>query len=54
MNKQLFDGIFIVVSAILLIALIETNAVEKFIGFALLPILTAYYLGQYAERKFKK
>jgi len=54
MNKHLFDIIFITVSATLLIIFVETNVIEKFIGFALIPILIAYFLGQYAERKFKK
>ena len=54
MNKHYFDIIFILVSAALLVALLETNAFEKFIGFALIPILIAYYLGQYSERRFKK
>jgi len=54
MKKRIFDSIFIIVSAIILIALLKFNFYEKHIGFALLPILVAYHLGQYAERKFKK
>ena len=27
---------------------------KKYTGFALIPILIAYLLGQYSERKFKK
>jgi len=54
MNKRIFDIIFIIISAIILIILIEFDIIEKYIGFALIPILIAYQLGQYSERKFKK
>jgi len=53
MNKKklLFNFIFVVVSAIILTVLIEFGLMEKYLGFALIPILLAYYLGQYIERK---
>ena len=54
MRKRIFDIIFIIVSAIILIALLEYGFLEKYMGFALIPILIAYQLGQYSERKFKK
>ena len=54
MRKRIFDIIFIIVSGIILIALSEYGLLEKYIGFALIPILRAYQLGQYSERKFKK
>jgi hypothetical protein len=54
MNKRIFDLIFIVVSAAMLIVLAEYGLLEKHIGFSLLPILVAYQIGQYTERKFKK
>ena len=54
MNKRFFDIIFIIISAIILLVLIEYELLEKYIGFALIPILIAYQLGQYSERKFKK
>lgn len=53
MKKRMFDMIFIVISAIILIALNEFGWLEKFIPFLIVPILFAYRLGQYAERKFK-
>ncbi len=52
-SKKGFDIIFIVVSAIFLIILIKFNLIEKYIGLGLIPLLTAYHLGKYAERKLK-
>jgi len=52
-SKEWFDMIFIVVSALFLIALIEFNLIEKYIGLGLIPILIAYHLGKYSERKLK-
>ncbi len=52
-KKRIFDIIFIVVSALFLIALIEFNLIEKYLGYALLPIITAYYLGKYSEKRLK-
>ena len=54
MKKRFFDIIFIIISAIILLVLIEYELLEKYIGFGLIPILIAYQLGQYSERKFKK
>lgn len=54
MNKKKFDLIFILASAAVLVVLHETIGLEKYIGFALIPILGAYYLGQYSERILKK
>ena len=54
MKKRIFDMIFMIVSAIILVILLEYGLLEKYIGFALIPILIAYQLGQYSERKFKK
>jgi len=54
MNKRIFDIIFIIISAIILIILIEFDIIEKYIGFALIPILIVYQLGQFSERKFKR
>ncbi len=45
--------IFIILSASILIALSEYGILEKHMGFSLIPLLIAYYLGQYSERKFK-
>jgi len=54
MKKRIFDTVFIIVSAGILTILIKYGFLEKHIGFSLLPILIAYYLGQYSERKFNK
>lgn len=53
MRKKIFDIIFMIISALILVVLLEYGFVEKYFGFALIPILIAYQLGQYSERKFK-
>jgi TctA family transporter len=53
MKKRTFDIIFIFVTAIILIALSKFEILEKYVAFSLIPILIAYQLGQYSERKFK-
>jgi hypothetical protein len=52
-SKKGVDMVFIVVSAIFLILLIKFNLIEKYIGLGLIPLLIAYQIGKYAERKFK-
>jgi len=54
MKKRIFDIIFIIISAIIWPILMEYGLLEKYIGFSLIPILIAYQLGQYSERKFKE
>ncbi|MCD6179132.1 MAG: hypothetical protein J7K39_04445 [Bacteroidales bacterium] len=53
MNKKkiIFDVVFIVIAAVIITVLIEYGLIEKYVGFALIPILIAYYLGQFVERK---
>jgi len=53
MNKKklIFDLGFIVIAAVILTVLVESGLIEKYIGFALIPILIAYYFGQFVERK---
>lgn len=53
MKKRTFDLIFIVISTVILIALSKYGLLEKYMVFSLIPILVAYQLGKYAERKFK-
>ena len=53
MKKRIFDLIFIAISTIILIVLSEYGLLEKYMAFSLIPILAAYQLGQYSERKFK-
>jgi len=50
-RKLLIDASFIVIAAVILVVLVENGIIEKNIGFALIPILIAYYLGQFVERK---
>ena len=52
-KKRIFDIIFIIVSAAILIALSEYELLEKYMAFSLIPIMIAYFLGQYSERNFK-
>ena len=53
MRKRTFDIIFIVLATSILILLSEYGVLEKYIAFSIVPILIAYFLGQYSERKFK-
>jgi hypothetical protein len=52
-KKILFDIIFITISTGILLILSKYNLLEKYYAFALIPILIAYQLGKYSERKFK-
>lgn len=54
MNKNIIDIIFILIAALILVLLNEYGILEKYIAFALIPILIAYYLGGYVERRFRK
>jgi len=54
MKKIIFDTIFIVISTIILVILSEFGFLEKYIGLALIPILIAYFVGQFVERKINK
>jgi len=53
MKKIIFDVIFIIISAVILTILDHYGLLDKYVGFALIPILTAYYLGQYSGKRFK-
>jgi hypothetical protein len=44
--------IFIIFSTTILILLNQYGLLEKYFAFALIPILTAYFSGQFVERKF--
>jgi hypothetical protein len=52
--KNLIDLIFIIISASILITLSEYGFLEKNTAFSFIPILVAYYLGQYSQMKVKK
>lgn len=49
----MFNSIFIVFLAMILLILSEYGLLEKHMGFSFLPILIVYQLGQYSERTFK-
>jgi len=53
MRKRIFDIVIIVSFAAFLIALSTFDLLKKYANLALIPILVAYYLGQYAEKHFK-
>lgn len=52
-NKIIIDVLFIVLTAIILAGLDYFELLENYIGYALVPILTAYFLGQQVERRFR-
>ena len=52
-KQKAFDMFFTIVSALFLIALIRFNLIQEYIGFGLIPLIIAYQIGKYAERKFK-
>ncbi|MCK9321230.1 MAG: hypothetical protein M0P32_04410 [Bacteroidales bacterium] len=54
MKKRTFDSIIILVLSIILIILNQFGLLEKSAKFMVIPILASYFIGQYAERKFKK
>ena len=56
MNKRVFDLIFIIISASILVSALAlgNNTQVAIITFSFIPILIAYFLGQYSQIKFKK
>ncbi len=52
-RKILYDILFIVVTGSILMLVIDRSWLYEYRGFALLPLLAAYYLGQFVERKLK-
>ena len=52
MKKGTFDLIFIAVSTGILLLISSYGYLEKYMAFSLIPILIAYFLGQFSERKF--
>ena len=48
-TKRIFDIIFIIISASILVVFSEYDFLEKNIAFSLIPILIANYLGQYSN-----
>ena len=54
MNKTGFDILIIVVMVSMLSIIIYFNLTDLYMKFSLIPLLTMYFIGQYAERKFGK
>ena len=54
MKKRVFDLIFIIISASILVMLSEYGFLEKNMAFSFITILITYYLGQYSHIRFKK
>ena len=54
MKKRLFDLFFIIISASILVIFSEHNFLKMNMAFSFIPILIAYYLGQYSHIWFKK
>jgi hypothetical protein len=53
-KKRIFGMVFMIIATIFLVTLTHLGLIEKYIDFALIPLMAAYQLGQYSERKFKK
>jgi len=53
MSKRSADIVIIIITAAALIGLSEYGLLKRHIGFALIPILIAYFLGQFVQSRFK-
>jgi len=53
-KKKIFDMTFMLLAAIFLVTLNSFDLIEEYIGYALIPLIAAYQIGQYSERKYKK
>lgn len=51
---NIFGISLMILATLFLSILLHYELIEKYIGFALIPLMAAYQLGQYSERKFKK
>jgi len=54
MNKSIFTLAVIASMTMLLIILNQLDFLTKYSIFAIIPIIGAYFLGQFGEKKFKK
>jgi|GEM_PF-5215019 len=52
--KKIIDATFIVLALIFLIIANELNWNKLYFGFALLPLIIAYYAGQYVQKRSSK
>ncbi len=54
MNKSIFTLAVLASMAMLLLILNQLNILKEYSFLAILPIIIAYFLGQFSEKKFKK
>ena len=54
MKKIHFDLLMILLTLVLLLTLNRLDLLEEYAKFGMVPLLAFYWLGQYAERKFKR
>ena len=54
MKKRVFDLIFIIISALILVVFSEYYFLKKNMAFSFIPILMAYYLGQFSHIRLKE
>ncbi|HKK60287.1 MAG TPA: hypothetical protein VJ937_12465 [Salinivirga sp.] len=52
-KKKLFDWLFIILSGALMVGLDHYGLLEKYARFALIPLVGAYFLGQFVTKKFE-
>lgn len=53
MKKRTFDFLFILTAGILFSALAYFEILNRLTGYILIPVIAAYFIGQYSEKKFK-
>ena len=53
MSKNIINTLFIVLVGMFLVILNEFDLLQSGAPFAIIPIMLAYFLGQFVERKFK-
>jgi hypothetical protein len=53
MNKTIFDIVFIILAAGFLILWVEFGEAETYLVFSFIPLLVAYQLGKYSEKRSK-
>lgn len=54
MKKIVFDILFIFGAAAIMLVLFKVLPSNEYIAFSFLPVLIAYWVGQFAQRKFEE
>ncbi|QAA82642.1 hypothetical protein EI546_13345 [Aequorivita sp. H23M31] len=54
MKRQVYDVLFIIGMAVIMIIMVKVLSPNVYIAFSFLPVLTAYWVGQLVQRKFGK